>query len=144
MTHSCPTRRSFDPNRHRIAKISGLEFGVEGKQAAGSYAAASHTHSIANVSGLQSALDGKQAAGSYAASNHTHTTLTITGSSWNDNFSIEGNSPSIYFKDTGSAAAYVGINPATFYFLRDEDADGSFEFQYQFSVVLSGSWKNVG
>src|SRR3546814_4958295 len=73
------------------------------------------------------------AAGSYAASNHTHTTLTITGSSWNDNFSIEGNSPSIYFKDTGSAAAYVGINSATFYVLRDEDANGSFESPYPFS-----------
>src|SRR3546814_10337627 len=78
------------------------------------------------------------AAGSYAASNHTHTTLTITGSSWNDNFSIEGNSPSIYFKDTGSAAAYVGINSATFYVLRVEDANGSFESPYPFSVSLSG------
>src|SRR3546814_5573881 len=93
---------------------------------------------MANVSGLQSALDGKQAVGSYAASNHTHTTLTITGSSWNDNFSIEGNSPSIYFKYTGSAAAYVGINSATFYVLRDEDANGSFESPYPFSVSLSG------
>lgn len=33
---------------------------------------ASHTHTIANVTGLQGALDGKQASGSYAAASHTH------------------------------------------------------------------------
>lgn len=32
----------------------------------------SHTHAIADVTGLQTALDGKQAAGSYAAASHTH------------------------------------------------------------------------
>ena|SRR5699024_1697364 len=32
----------------------------------------SHTHAIANVTGLQDALDGKQASGSYAAASHTH------------------------------------------------------------------------
>ena len=31
-----------------------------------------HTHAISDVTGLQTALDGKQAAGSYAASSHTH------------------------------------------------------------------------
>lgn len=36
-------------------------------------AAAVHSHVIADVTGLQSALDGKQAAGSYAAATHTHT-----------------------------------------------------------------------
>jgi len=38
----------------------------------------SHTHTIANVTGLQAALDGKQAAGSYAASSHTHGASSIT------------------------------------------------------------------
>ena len=37
-------------------------------QAAGSYAAASHSHAISDVTGLQTALDGKQASGSYASS----------------------------------------------------------------------------
>jgi len=32
----------------------------------------SHTHAISDVTGLQTALDGKQAAGSYAAASHTH------------------------------------------------------------------------
>ena len=31
-----------------------------------------HTHTIAQVTGLQTALDGKQASGSYAAATHTH------------------------------------------------------------------------
>ena len=38
---------------------------------------AAHTHSISDVGGLQSALDGKQASGSYAAATHTHTATDI-------------------------------------------------------------------
>jgi hypothetical protein len=49
-----------------------------GAQAAGSYAAASHTHTIANVTGLQTALDGKQAAGSYSLTSHTHADATTS------------------------------------------------------------------
>jgi len=41
-------------------------------------AAATHTHAVADVTGLQTALDGKQAAGSYAASNHQHSAADIT------------------------------------------------------------------
>ena len=52
---------------------------LAGKQASGSYAAASHTHTIANVTGLQAALDDKQAAGSYAASSHTHDYVPLAG-----------------------------------------------------------------
>lgn len=44
-----------------------------GAQAAGSYAAASHTHAISDVTGLQTALDGK------AASSHTHAISDVTG-----------------------------------------------------------------
>lgn len=40
-------------------------------------AAASHTHTISGVTGLQKALDGKQAAGDYAAANHTHAPASI-------------------------------------------------------------------
>ncbi len=39
-------------------------------------AAATHTHVIADVTGLQTALDGKQAAGSYAAATHASTHQT--------------------------------------------------------------------
>lgn len=49
-----------------ISTVSGLQDALDGKQAAGSYASATHTHVIADVDGLQTALDGKQAAGSYA------------------------------------------------------------------------------
>jgi hypothetical protein len=38
-----------------------------------------HSHAIADVSGLQTALDAKQAAGSYAAASHTHTAGQVTG-----------------------------------------------------------------
>jgi hypothetical protein len=50
-----------------ISDVTGLQSALDGKQAAGSYAAASHTHTIAETTGLQTALDGKQAAGSYAS-----------------------------------------------------------------------------
>jgi hypothetical protein len=36
------------------------------------YAPTTHDHAIGDVTGLQSALDGKQAAGSYAAASHNH------------------------------------------------------------------------
>jgi len=44
---------------HTVANVTGLQTALDGKQAAGSYAAASHTHAIADVTGLQTALDGK-------------------------------------------------------------------------------------
>ncbi len=43
-----------------------------------SFPPSAHGHTIADVSGLSVALDGKQAAGSYAASVHTHTAAQIT------------------------------------------------------------------
>jgi hypothetical protein len=46
----------------------------------------SHTHTIANVTGLQDALDGKQAAGSYAASSHTHDDRYYTESESDNRF----------------------------------------------------------
>lgn len=57
-----------------------LAAALAGKQAAGSYAAASHGHVISDVTGLQAALDGKQAAGSYQplASVLSNTTASFT------------------------------------------------------------------
>ena len=70
---------------------------LDGKQVAGSYAAATHTHTVADVSGLQAALDGKQAAGSYATlagaeslSNKTLSAPISTGAIY-DNGSVRGN-----------------------------------------------------
>jgi hypothetical protein len=81
--------------------VTGLQTALDGKQAAGSYAAAVHTHgisdvtglqaaldgkaaashghAIADVTGLQTALDGKQASGSYAAASHGHVISDVTG-----------------------------------------------------------------
>lgn len=72
---------TFTPSAHThaIADVTGLQTALDGKQAAGSYAAAAHGHSIADVTGLQAALDGKQAAGSYAAASHTHVISDVTG-----------------------------------------------------------------
>lgn len=38
-----------------------------------------HVHAVGEVTGLQSALDAKQAAGNYAAASHTHTASQISG-----------------------------------------------------------------
>lgn len=57
-----------DAHGHAIGDISGLQAGLDAK------AASAHSHGIANVTGLQSALDGKQAAGSYATVSHNHDT----------------------------------------------------------------------
>jgi hypothetical protein len=72
---------TFTPSAHNhvIGDVTGLQTALDGKQVAGSYAAASHTHIIANVTGLQTALDGKQAAGSYAAASHSHVIGDVTG-----------------------------------------------------------------
>jgi len=50
---------------HTIAQVTGLQAALDGKQASGSYAAATHAHAISDTTGLQTALDGKQASGSY-------------------------------------------------------------------------------
>ena len=42
-----------------IADVASLQTALDGKQAAGSYAASVHTHTIASVTGLQTALDAK-------------------------------------------------------------------------------------
>lgn len=63
-----------------ISTVTGLQAALDGKQVAGSYAAASHSHIIADVTGLQGALDGKQVAGSYQplATVLTNTTAAFT------------------------------------------------------------------
>lgn len=71
--------RSPLSHTHIIGDVTGLQAALDGKQAAGSYAATVHSHSISDVTGLQAALDGKQAAGSYAASVHTHAIADVTG-----------------------------------------------------------------
>ena len=76
---------------------TAMQTALNGKQVAGSYAAATHTHTVANVTGLQAALDGKQAAGSYATlagaeslSNKTLSAPISTGAIY-DKGSVRGN-----------------------------------------------------
>ncbi len=65
---------TFTPSAHShaISDTTGLQTALDGKQAAGSCAAASHTHAIGDTTGLQTALDGK------AATAHTQAASTIT------------------------------------------------------------------
>jgi hypothetical protein len=62
---------------HTIAQVTGLQTALDGKQASGSYAAATHTHAIADTTGLQTALDGK------AAASHNHDDRYYTESEMN-------------------------------------------------------------
>ena len=66
---------SFTPSAHShaIADVTGLQTALDGKQAAGSYAAAAHSHIVSDVTGLQTALDGK------AATSHGHAIADVTG-----------------------------------------------------------------
>jgi hypothetical protein len=52
---------TFTPSAHShtISAVTGLQSALDGKQAAGSYAAAIHAHAIGDVTGLQTALDAK-------------------------------------------------------------------------------------
>ena len=67
---------TFTPSSHThaISEVTGLQTALDGKQAAGSYAAASHTHDdrYYTETEINTLLAGKQAAGSYAAASHTH------------------------------------------------------------------------
>ena len=77
----------------------------------------SHTHAIADITGLQTALDGKQAAGSYAAASHTHDdryyTETEVGNFFSGTTAITGYNKSNWDTAFGwgnhaSAGYYVG------------------------------------
>lgn len=62
---------TFTPSAHThtIAEVTGLQAALDGKQAAGSYAAAAHTHVIGEVTGLQDALNAK------ADGSHSHNVI---------------------------------------------------------------------
>lgn len=63
-----------------IAELAATDWNsVSGKPA--TFPPATHQHAVADVNGLQVALDGKQAAGSYAAATHTHALSALTQSS---------------------------------------------------------------
>jgi hypothetical protein len=82
---------------HGISDVNGLQTALDGKQASGSYAAASHTHGISDVNGLQTALDGKQAAGSYALLPATSFTVTSDAVSGGSAVLQKSGSLDVYF-----------------------------------------------
>ena len=57
--------------------INGVSFNGSGNITV-TAAPNAHTHAISDTTGLQTALDGKQASGSYAAASHTHDASAIT------------------------------------------------------------------
>lgn len=93
-----------------------------GAQAAGSYAAASHTHAISDITGLQTALDGKQPAGSYAAASHNHTSLTGVTSI---GFAAEGS-------DSASISTTVS-GTSTFFDFNLTDDNNNDEWRWRFT-----------
>lgn len=102
---SALTNRANHSGSQAISTITNLQSSLDGKQAAGSYAPASHTHddryntkteitdalagkaaAIHNHDSayytkaqVDTALAGKQAAGSYAAASHSHAASDVTG-----------------------------------------------------------------
>ena len=66
---------------HTIANVTGLQAALDGKQASGSYAAASHTHDdrYYTETEMNTLLAGKQASGSYAPASHGHAISDTTG-----------------------------------------------------------------
>ena len=71
--------RGTHTGQQAISTVTGLQEALDGKQAAGSYAASVHAHVVGDVSGLQAALDSKQVSGNYAASVHGHTIADVSG-----------------------------------------------------------------
>lgn len=69
-----------------VGDVAGLQAALDGKQAAGSYAAAVHGHTVAEVAGLQSALDARQPLSTgHAATTTVEATDQVTvrrGSGW--------------------------------------------------------------
>ena len=61
------------------AAIGKLEKALDGKQAAGSYAAANHNHDTAYAAKTHNHAGVYQPVGNYAAASHTHTTAQVSG-----------------------------------------------------------------
>lgn len=66
-------KSTYDTNNSGVVDFaeSVAWAGVTGKPS--TFAPSAHNHAISDVTGLQATLDGKQAAGSYAAASHDHT-----------------------------------------------------------------------
>ena len=108
--------------------ITGVSWAaVTGKPS--TFTPSAHTHSISDVTGLQTALDGKQAAGSYAASNHNHT--YNVNDSWlrengdNANVKLYGNTRQMVFRTDGTTEYASGVGGYAFAWMYGGDAAGN-------------------
>lgn len=97
------------PTQADISALSNtLQASINGK------AAASHTHAIADIANLQSVLDGKQAAGSYAAADHTHSYLPLSGGTvWGD-LTVTGTLKGAIVQATSDKRLKTEIQPVFF------------------------------
>ena len=101
-----------------LSDQTDLQTALNGKQAAGSYAAASHSHIIADVTGLQTALDGKEP--SLPSGTDGHVLTLVTGN------------------PTWQAASGGGGTTVTFFQVEDDGTTG--QLTTGSAAVLSGMW----
>ncbi len=91
-----------------------------------------HTHAISDISGLQTALDGKQAAGSYAASSHTHDDRYYTESESDTRFARKDTDAAISGNlvigngTYGNSTAYGNSGARLMFSGSDGDAQGNY------------------
>lgn len=85
-----------------IAKTSGLQTALDGKQASGSYAAATHTHAQSDITNLSTTLAGK------SDTSHTHAASGIVSGT----FDIARTTPGVFVRVTwsGSVWQFNGAN----------------------------------
>jgi hypothetical protein len=98
-----PSTFAPSAHSHAIGDVTGLQTALDGKQAAGSYAAASHGHVISDVTGLQAALDAKVASGS--AGSLSSLTVGAPG----------GTTGIIYLGQNQTSPAYLYWNGGAYY-----------------------------
>jgi hypothetical protein len=139
-TGTIPLARGGTGATSASAARAALGAQVEGSyQAAGSYAASSHTHAISDVTSLQTTLNGKQAAGSYYSTNggningavnisggvNAEQTLGV-GGGFNNSFSLSNAvSGQALYMNTGGRMG-VGASAERFKKkIADSDLDGS-------------------
>lgn len=108
-----------------------------------------HSHAVADVTGLQAALDGKQAAGSYAAASHTHPLSSLTqsgattgqvvtwsGSAWAAATPASGGSSSLVV--AASVSAFPATGSASVLYLA-EDTSRLYQWESPVYVEVGGT-----
>ncbi len=102
---------------------SAIQTQLNGKQASGSYAAATHAHTITDVTGLQTALDGKASTGSVPAQFNpiAGTNVTLSGTYPNITFNASGGGSSSWGGITGTLSSQTDLQTALNAKLDDAD-----------------------